>query len=219
MTSVERSGTGTALTDTLSHPDASLRLRAALAAGSAPVPEQAPILVGRLAREPDFFVRDMLTWALTRLPGRASVPLLIEALNSGHAEARPQVLHTLSKLGDRSAWPHVRRFVHDRDDDVVRAAWRAAVALVPVGDEEALAADLAGGLGKGGRDVRMSLSRALVALGDAAVAALEASFDAESVAAQDHARATLHMMEDPEGFDDAAVAMARRVFALGTDEE
>ena len=46
--------------------DVSVRLAAALRAGSCPLPDQVEALVERCAVEPDFFVRDMLTWALIR---------------------------------------------------------------------------------------------------------------------------------------------------------
>jgi hypothetical protein len=48
--------------------DASTRLKAVLAIGSSAQPALLDTLVARCAVEPDFYVRDMLTWALTRLP-------------------------------------------------------------------------------------------------------------------------------------------------------
>ena len=51
--------------------DASVRLRAALALGSTGDPTLLDALVRRCGIEPDFFVRDMLTWALTAYPGQA----------------------------------------------------------------------------------------------------------------------------------------------------
>lgn len=44
----------------------SVRLKVALAIGSDPEPGLLDILVERCAVESDFYVRDMLTWALTR---------------------------------------------------------------------------------------------------------------------------------------------------------
>ena len=51
----------------MSAQDSSVRLHAALAVDSVPDPDLLETLDERCAVEPDFFVRDMLTWALTRL--------------------------------------------------------------------------------------------------------------------------------------------------------
>lgn len=118
----------------MSHPDPSPRLRAALAAGTDPDPQRVPELIRRCAEEPDFFVRDMLTWALTRHPDEATVPLLLEELGSPIPQARAQALHTLSKIGDARAWPAITdAMLHDADDEAARTAWRTAAGLVPPG--------------------------------------------------------------------------------------
>ena len=57
--------------------DASTRLAAVLAIGSDAEPGLVDTLVARCAIEPDFYVRDMLTWALTRLPSEITVPRLL----------------------------------------------------------------------------------------------------------------------------------------------
>ncbi|MFJ9123743.1 HEAT repeat domain-containing protein [Streptomyces sp. NPDC102340] len=112
--------------------DASVRLRAAMAVGSSPDPGFVGTLVERCAVEPEFYVRDMLTWALTRHPAALTLPALLCEVRSGPAQARSQALHTLSKIGDRSAWPVItRELLTDADDEVARSAWRAAVVLVP----------------------------------------------------------------------------------------
>ncbi|MBK0419836.1 HEAT repeat domain-containing protein [Leucobacter sp. CSA1] len=88
----------------LENPNPSSRLRAALAAGTHPEPGDVPVLIRRCGTEPDFFVRDRLTWALTRHPADTTVPLLLEALQPDSApQARAQALHTLSKVGDDRA--------------------------------------------------------------------------------------------------------------------
>jgi HEAT repeat protein len=116
--------------------------------------------------EPDFCVRDMLTWALIRLPSEITLPRLLAELVSERAQARSQALHTLSKIKDAAAWPAITEtLLRDSDDEVARSAWRAAVVLVPEGEETELAAELATQLGRGNHEVRLSLSRALVALG------------------------------------------------------
>lgn len=70
--------------------NASTRLRTALAIGTDPEPGLVDTLIARCAIEPDFYVRDMLTWALTRLPSEITVPKLIGELRSDEAQARSQ---------------------------------------------------------------------------------------------------------------------------------
>lgn len=205
--------------------DASVRLRAAMAIGTAAPPELLDTLVDRCAVEPDFFVRDMLTWALTRLPTAAVLARLREELSSPTPQARSQALHTLSKIGATETWEWVTvdLLTHD-DDNVARSAWRAAVATTPVHAHPDLARTLAGQLGRGTGDVQRSLSRALASLdADAATRALAAAIElAESQGAHSqrypdvavHARATIALMEDPELGFEAALHEARRVHAL-----
>ena len=194
----------------------STRLQAALAAGTRPDPGLVDVLVQRCAVEPDFFVRDMLTWALTRLPPDITLPRLLAELKSDRPRARSQALHSLSKLGDSSVYPAITRsLLRDADDEVARTAWRAAVVLVPEGGQRALAEDLASQLGRGDRDVRLSLSRALVDLGEVVVPILEPAAVHPDPDVQAHARATMRLLRDPETGFDAAVEEAKRVVALG----
>ncbi|WP_433548489.1 HEAT repeat domain-containing protein [Streptomyces sp. CA-294286] len=195
---------------------ASVRLRAALAMGSTPDPGFVEPLVARCASEPEFLVRDMLTWALTRHPVSLTLPALMAEVRSERGQARSQALHTLSKLGDRRAWPALsRELLCDADDEVARSAWRAAVVLVPAGGEADLAAVLATQLGRGGRDTRLSLSRALVALGEAMVPAVRTATATADPEVRAHALATRRLLRDPEAGFESAVAEALRLVALG----
>ncbi|MFJ6614408.1 HEAT repeat domain-containing protein [Streptomyces sp. NPDC091289] len=197
-----------------------VRLRAALAVGTRPDPRCVDTLVDRCAVEPDFFVRSMLTWALTRHPVSVTLPRLLREVRSEHSRARSQALHTLSKVGDRRAWPAITRaLLSDADDEVARSAWRAAVVLVPEGEEGALAAVLATQLGRGGRETRLSLSRALVALGDAMAPALAAATRAPDPRVRAHALATDRLLRDPDAGFTFALEEAKRVVALGADGE
>lgn len=219
MNTTNHGGLPARLVDALAAPEPSDRLRAALAVGTDGDPRVARALVARCAVEPDFFVRDMLTWALCRLPTELTVPLLTHELGSVTPQARSQALHTLSKIGDRRAWPVVRPLVHDGHDDVARSAWRAAVALVPDGGEAALAADLAIELGRGGRDRQLSLSRALVALGDDAVPALDSAAGDPDPYVRAHAEATRRLQLDPDSGFTVSVELARRVAVTGPDTQ
>ncbi|GGU03291.1 HEAT repeat domain-containing protein [Streptomyces violascens] len=194
----------------------SVRLRAALAVGTTPDPRFVDELVERCAVEPEFLVRDMLTWALTRHPVAVTLPALIREVRSEGAQARSQALHTLSKIGDRRAWPAITRtLLSDADDEVARSAWRAAVILVPEGEEATLAAVLATQLGRGERETQLSLSRALVALGDVIAPALLAATTAPDPRVRAHARATRRLLCDPDAGFEFAIEEAKRVVALG----
>ncbi|MGW4674923.1 HEAT repeat domain-containing protein [Streptomyces sp. NPDC004324] len=193
-----------------------VRLRAALEAGTAPDPRFVGGLVERCAVEPDFFVRDMLTWALTRHPVSLTLPALVRELGSERPQARSQALHTLSKIGDPRAWPAITpALLRDADDEVARSAWRAAVVLVPEDGKPALAEALATRLGHGGRETRLSLSRALVALGEAVLPALRAAGTAADPRVRVHALATQELLRDPDTGFESAIEEAKRVVALG----
>jgi len=212
--------THTQLLAALAAESSSMRLSAALAAGTHPRPGFADALVERCAVEPDFFVRDMLTWALTRLPSDITVPKLRAELRSERTQARSQALHTLSKIGDKSVWPAISRsLLHDADDEVARSAWRAAVVLVPGENTEGLAADLATQFGRGDREIQLSLSRALVALGEVIEPVLHTALASRDPRVRAHAHATERLLRDPDAGFDLAVDAARRVVALGPDRE
>ncbi|WFE65982.1 HEAT repeat domain-containing protein [Micromonospora sp. WMMD714] len=196
--------------------DPSVRLRAALAIGTAPDPALVDPLVDRCATEPDFSVREMLTWALTRHPPEATVPRLVAALGSTGTQARSQALHTLSKIGDRRAWPAITRaLLTDPDDEAARSAWRAAVALVPEGAEPGLAAVLATQLGRGDRATQLSLSRAMAALGEVAAPLLHTAGTDPDPRVRAHAVATQRLARDPDAGFAFSLAEATRVAALG----
>jgi hypothetical protein len=171
--------------------------------------------VERCAIEPDFYVRDMLTWALTRHPTDLVVPLLLTEVGSDVPQARSQALHSLSKIRDPRGWEAITTsLLFDADDEVARAAWRTAVVLVPEGEEAELARVLASQLGRGGRDVQLSLSRALAGLGEAAEPVLAAASTSSEEKVRLHALVTERMMRDPdEGFE-SAVFEAQRTMAL-----
>lgn len=187
-----------------------------MAAGTNPDPGLTAALLARCAIEPDFFVRDMLTWALTRLPAEITVPALCAELRSERAQARSQALHTLSKIGDSAVWPAITRsLLRDADDEVARSAWRAAVVLVPPGEVAGLAAELAGQLGRGDRTLRLSLSRALVALGEVVEPALRVAAAVPDPRVRTHALATERLLRDPDAGFEFAIEEAKRVVALG----
>lgn len=194
----------------------SVRLRAALGVGTAPDPRFVGKLVERCAVEAEFYVRDMLTWALTRHPSSVTLPALLHEVRSERAQARSQALHTLSKIGDRQAWPAITRaLLSDADDEVARSAWRAAVVLVPEGEEPWLATVLATQLGRGERETRLSLSRALIALGEVIVPPLRAAMTDLDPLVRRHAIATERLLRDPDAGFEFAIEEAKRIVVLG----
>jgi HEAT repeat protein len=198
----------------LEAPSSSDRLQAALSAGTHPRAEYVDALIDRCAVEPDFFVRDMLTWALTRHPADLAVPRLTHEAFADDRQARSQALHTLSKIGDPRGWPVAKALLRDPDAEVARSAWRTAAVLVPDGERHELARELGGLLGTGSADARRSLSRALAALGDAAEEVLDAATGAEDGEVRAHAIATARIIRDPDEAFEAALFEARRLVAL-----
>ncbi len=195
----------------------SVRLQAALTVGTTPDPRFIDKLIERCAIEPNFYVRDMLTWALTRHSSSMTVPKLIDELRSERAQARSQALHTLSKIGDRQAWPAITRaLLTDADDEVARTAWRAAVVLVPEGEEPELAGVLATQLGRGERETQLSLSRALTALGEVIMPTLRAPMTDLDPRVRQHAIATERLLRNPDAGFEFAIEEAKRIVALGT---
>lgn len=193
----------------------SMRLAAALRAGSQPRSVYVAHLVERCGAEPDFYVRDMLTWALLQHDRSMVLDRVIAELSSSVPQARSQALHTLSKIGDQRAWPAITQdLLFDPDDEVARAAWRTAAGLVPADGAAELAEQLATQFGRGGREVLMSLSRALISLGEAATPVVTRARASTDEVIRAHATATEKLAVDPEsGFDDSVEA-ARRARAL-----
>lgn len=203
------------LRNTLESGEASQRLQAALWAGTHPDSRRIDVLVDRCATEPDFFVRDMLTWALVQHDRPTVVARIVPLVQSGVAQARSQALHTLSKLAEPDTWDAIAPdLLRDPDPEVTKAAWRAAVAVVPAGQEPELARLLATQFGRGDRHMRLSLSRALVALGEAAIPVVDKARTAEDRAVRTHATATATLIDDPDADFDTAVAEAGRTMAL-----
>ena len=200
----------------LNNPDPSVRLNAALGAGMNPSMADLNLLLHRCAVEPDFQVLEMLTWALIRLPASAVVPELIGELSSQKTQARRQALHTLSKFRDVSAWKAVAARLDDVDPEVVRAAWYAAVAIVPDGHRDWLAEKLASNLGQGSEEWQLSLSRALVALGgDIIEPVLDAACRRGDNRVREHAVATKKLLNDANAAFVLSLKRARKEVALG----
>ncbi|MEL4505521.1 HEAT repeat domain-containing protein [Luteococcus sp. H138] len=71
----------------LASPSPDVRLHAAMAIGTTPDAARLPRLLERCAVEPDFYVREMLTWAIIQLPRELTVPAA-PALTHGRGRRR-----------------------------------------------------------------------------------------------------------------------------------
>ena len=158
----------------LASPDQSVRLKAALAAGTYPAPEFIEILISQCAHETDFFVRDTLSWALMRHNQEAVVEKLIPELHSPIAQSRSQAIHTFSKIGEKKYFPLITdELLFDVEDSVASTAWRAASVLVPESEKPVLVEKLITQLGRGDSDLQFALTRFLCAIGEAIIEPLK----------------------------------------------
>ena len=177
------------LRDALTQSDSSVRLKAVLAAGTHPDDAALDVLVAQCSHELDFYVRDMLTWAITRLPRDITIPAVRAELASPIPQARSQALHTLSKIRVPEAWPWIfPHMLRDDDDEVVRVAWRLADVLVSQFD-------------RGNMEVKTSLARALASLAawyTPALDLVDAATRSGDLGVRIHATATRAIIHDPE---------------------
>ena len=192
--------------------DQSERLRTALNAGTYPEPEFIDILVQRSAIEPDFYVREMIVWALMR----HEIPLVVERLRpeliSEIPQARSQALHTFTKIDDKNLYSEIpTESLFDAIDFVAMTAWRAASRLVPTGREVELGKILIHQLGRGNFEVQHALSRAFQAIGDLVLRLLEEATESESAGVREHAKFTIAIMKDPWNARKLADAYAARL--------
>ena len=154
----------------LDSPDQSVRLKAALAAGTYPEDEFIEVLISQCAIEPDFFVRDTLSWALMRNDVSKVVKYLETELQSSNNQAKSQAIHTLSKIGDKANYRLITdEMLFDSDDFMAATAWRVASVLVPDDQKPELVKKLITQLGRGDSDTQFGLTRFLCALGECIV--------------------------------------------------
>ena len=154
----------------LASPDQSVRLKAALAAGTYPEIEFIEVLISQCAIESDFFVRDTLSWALMRNDVAKVVERLKTELQSSNPQAMSQAIHTLSKIGDKTNYSLITdEMLFDPNEFIASTAWRVASVLVPDGQKVILVKKLITQLGRGDSDIQFGLTRFLCALGECIV--------------------------------------------------
>lgn len=144
------------LIEQLQHPDRNVRSHAALTLGRQPDVDAMPALLDALSTDPDFFVREDITWALLRL-GEAAVDPLMDLLQSDSADARHHAAHTLGKIGARRA---VDALIGVLNDPHPMVMMKAAFTLGQIRDTKAIPA-LVALLGHEDREVQTSVTRAM----------------------------------------------------------
>lgn len=170
----------------LMNPDRDMRQAAALDLGTLADPAAAPALVARLWSEQDFFVRDTLSWAVTRVAD-AATPLLLDALAGTDTASRVQALHVLSKIADPATTAAIVPLAADDDPDVAaKARW----ALTRIGDPRAILT-LAAHLGTGDNNSRNDLTRDLASFDHAAVPWLVTALTSDEAPVRGHAAEVL----------------------------
>jgi HEAT repeat protein len=183
----------------LKSPDQSVRLKAALAAGTYPNLDHIEVLIRQCASETDFFVRDTLSWALMRQDRPTVVQSLIPELKSANPQSRSQALHTLSKIGDQNNYSLITtELLLDADDFVASTAWRSASVLVPDADKPALVEILISQLGRGDSDTQFGLTRFLCAIGQPIVAPLMQAAQSADETVRTQAEFTLIRFQEME---------------------
>lgn len=183
----------------LASPDQSVRLKAALAAGTYPTPEFIEILIKQCSHETDFFVRDTLSWALMRHDIPLVVEQLIPELKSEIAQSRSQALHTFSKIGNKNYYPLITHdLLFDSDDSVAMTAWRSASVLVPEDEKMALIEILITQLSRGDSDTQFGLTRFLCNIGPKIVEPLMKAAQSSNEEIRTHAEFTVMRFKEME---------------------
>jgi HEAT repeat protein len=184
--------------------DPNVRQEAALRLGTLADASLAPRLVTLLVAEPDFYVRETLTWAVVS-QAETALPHLLEALEGEHP-SRVQVLHALSKIRDPRSVSRLLPLADDPDDAVAARAWWA---LGRTGTPEAVPALLAH-VGDPDEARRRELTRALEQLGEPAVGGLADLLWHGDGLVRRHAAEALSAIGDPRARG-AADALAHAV--------
>lgn len=177
------------------HDDPSVRQRAALWLGTHADETVADDLVRLLVTEPDFYVRETLTWAVVTRH-TSTYPLLVEALRDAslaEGAGRVQVLHALSKIRRPESVAEILPLADDEDDAVAAKAWWA---LGRIGTPGAVAA-LVDALGVEEEFRRRELTRALEQAGEAAVEGLSGRLSDPDSSVRRHAAEALLGIGDP----------------------
>lgn len=170
-------------TEKLSNPDRNVRNRAALAIGRQYKVDLAKALVEALWNEPDFFVRETMTWAATRLE-EATLPAVLAAVGPDRpVEVRTQALHVVSKFANPETVDAVLPYITDPEEAVAR---KARWALGRIKEPSAIP-HLVALLGAQGVEERNALTDDVSAFGSDAVPALVEALGSKDPVVRRHA--------------------------------
>lgn len=176
----------------LLHPDKDARQRTAMSLGQRADPRLAAQIAELRWQEPDFFVRETLTWVLTRTPGPAA-EAAEAVLAHGDPGVRMQALHVLSKVADPATVTAVAAHIDDADPAVAdKARW----GLAQIGDPLAIPM-LIGRLGEADLSARDAMTRTLTHLGAAAVPGVASALTAQDPSVRAHAAEVLCFIGPP----------------------
>ncbi len=180
-------------------PDKDIRQAAALDLGTSANTAAAQALVTRLGTEQDFFVRDTLSWAITRIAD-AAIPILLNAVAGSDTATRVQALHVLSKIASPTTTDAILALTADEDPGVSsKARW----ALTRIADPKVIPA-LAVHLGTGDSTSQNDLTRDLASFGAKAVPFLVTALASREADVRGHAAEVLCFMgSEAEGATDA----------------
>jgi len=194
------------LLEKLSDPERSVRNTAALAIGSQFEIGCANALVDALWAEPDFFVRETMTWAVTRLEEATRPAVLAASGPDRSSEVRVQALHVLSKFANPETVDAVLPYITDPDEGVAR---KARWALARIREHRAVP-HLVALLGDHGLEERNALTDDVAAFGSAAVPALVEALGSDDQVVRRHAADILCYIGHPDA-EDAAEALGAAV--------
>jgi HEAT repeat protein len=185
-----------ALTNKLQDVDKNVRIKAALDIGALGVGALGnstvlPALTAQLVQEPDFFVRENITWAIVRM-GKAAVMPMMALLEHTDPMARFQAAHALSKLGDTRA---VNALVIALQDEHLEVVQKAAFALGQLKDETAIPA-LVDLLGDKHPELQTTVQKALEGFGIAALPMLELAVHHQDWVAREQAVTLIGFMAE-----------------------
>lgn len=185
-----------ALTRQLSHPDPSVRLRAALS-----TPGTTAELLPALLSETEPAVQDVLAWSLARQPDAAAAATA--RLDDPDPRIRRLMLRVLHKVGDPAAVPDVVAALDDEAPEVVAAA---VAALVRLADPVAIG-PLVALLGSA-RVPSADLADALACFGPSATAGVAAALADGSDEAREAAADALGHLGDPAAIGALTTALS-----------
>lgn len=157
------------LVERIRNPDKNTRSAAVIALGNLGLPAL-DALLSTVGTEPDFYIREDITWALVRL-GEAAFAPLVGLLGHIDPAVRHHAAHTLGKIGDRRATDALIAALDDAEPVVIS---KVAFTLSLFQDEKAVSG-LVRLLGHSDPEVQATVVTALEQFGVSALPAVTAA--------------------------------------------